>query len=808
MAAVERKDKTSSMDSTFPVLLPEEPLLHSASQEFENVILKPFPATDAVFISQFTRDATIQDAPHSHSDVATDKPIEATSTTGNAFADALGRATEVPAGKTPDAAELAARNRTLTENNGVAFASTESQLVELFRHLEGDWTEKLGETLTPLLEAAWVEDPLATLKIIWNTRSIHLGKSEKDMFYVALGWLGKHHPRTLLTNLQWLFRPVIQKDKKQRADDDKTIVEKVGDGVDDYDVPDGVSHGYWKDLLSILVLSSNSKLDMSNTRDVLLKRNVQVDHELRFPQDAKKQKLYRNMDIKERREFRKEHAHDDRVADAELYNDLQKKAAKSRKHEEEARRHALILALFAENDFHRVLHYTVARLFAEQLSKDMLVLKSTEQGQQVRISLCAKWAPSLEGFHDKQTLIATTIAEILFPQDRVGEEGDTRELYLKRARRHYRTYVLSPLRKALQVVERDITAGTFSKINYSRVPSLAMDQYKGLFEKKDSERFTKYVLDVADGKRTISGAVLTPGLLVSQLKKASKSSVKQAVVNAQWNTLVQRIKDSGSLSDSIAVCDVSGSMSGPLDRQGVTPIHTAMGLSLIISAVTKAPFGGKIITFSAEPKILEVGGVNDQRTLDQQVSFLDYSEWGMNTDFLKVFTDLILPIAVANKVPKEDMVKRIFVFSDMQFDQARKTWYSSTRTDTWDTHHQIIQKKFETAGYEVPELVYWNLCGGERNRTAPVTADIPGTSLVGGRSQALIKVFLDNGGFDEEDDEGAVAEEDEGFEIVDGANATEPTAEKKKKKKKSMTALSIVKKAIGHKAYDMLKIVD
>lgn len=258
------------------------------------------------------------------------------------------------------------------------------------------------------------------------------------MFYVALGWLSKKHPRTLLINLQWLFCPVIQKDNKERADDDKAIIEKVGNEVDDYDVPDGVSHSYWKDLLNILVLASNNKLDMSNTKSALAKRNVQVDHELPFPQDSKKQKLYRNMDYNERREFRKTRSLEDRVADAELYNNLQKSAAKDRKHQEEADRHSKILKLLAEDGFYRALHYTVARLFAEQLSKDMLVLETTEPKQMVKdLTLCGKWAPSLEGFHDKHTMIATTIAEILFPSSRIGQNGDTRELYLKRARHHY-----------------------------------------------------------------------------------------------------------------------------------------------------------------------------------------------------------------------------------------------------------------------------------------------------------------------------------------------------------------------------------
>lgn len=799
------KRKTSSMDSSFPVFLPEESCLRMASAEFEEHALKSLPPTATGDAMLPTKDVAIQDAdaPSGPSNNGGEQ-----SATGNPFVDALERTARgestTATGPAYDLAQQAARNLALTENQGVAFASTQSTLVDLFHHLDGECDDSRADELTPLLENSWAEDPLATLKVIWNSRSIHLGKGERDIFYVALGWLSQHHPRTLLVNLQWLFRGVIEKDAKQRQDDDTTLVEKVASSVDDYEFPNGVSHGYWKDLLNILVLSANDSLDMMDPSKVLLETNTQSEPKVQLGPDNKKQKLYCDLDGVERGNYKKKRSQEDRLDETQEYNQLQKKAAKTRKRDQEAARHAAILEKFSSNPFHRALHLTIARLFAEQLSKDMLLVQTTDPDQHAKgISLCAKWAPSLEGFHDKHTFIATTIAEILFPQDRIGEKDDSREQYLKRARNHYRTFTLSPLRKALRVVERDITAQTFGNINYSRVPSLAMDKYKKLFEEKDGDGFKKYLKKVALGKATISGAVLDPGVLVRQVRGRENSFLGQEVANAQWNTLVQRIKDSGSLSDSMAVCDVSGSMSFRADRNGVIPMDTAMGLSLVLSAVTNPPFGGKVITFSQDPEVLNVGGEDDKRSLKEQVSFLGNSKWGMNTDFLKVFMELILPIAMDNKVKPEDMVKRIFVFSDMQFDSAARF----STDNPWARHHQIIEEKFAGAGYDVPELVYWDL-NASGNRPAPVMQDMPGTALVGGRSQALIKVFLDGGSLDqpEEEEEGGGGDDDE-FEMVEGMDATD-SAEVKKKRKETMTALSAVKKAIGHKAYEMLKVVD
>lgn len=46
-----------------------------------------------------------------------------------------------------------------------------------------------ARTIDSVLARAWAEDPALTLKIIWNTGSIHDGKGDKELFYRAFGWL-------------------------------------------------------------------------------------------------------------------------------------------------------------------------------------------------------------------------------------------------------------------------------------------------------------------------------------------------------------------------------------------------------------------------------------------------------------------------------------------------------------------------------------------------------------------------------------------------------------------------------------------
>ncbi|KAI5331164.1 PREDICTED: LOW QUALITY PROTEIN [Prunus dulcis] len=112
-------------------------------------------------------------------------------------------------------------------------------------------------------------------------------------------------------------------------------------------------------------------------------------------------------------------------------------------------------------------------------------------------------------------------------------------------------------------------------------------------------------------------------------------------------------------------------------------------------------------------------------------------EAGCNTDFQKVF-DLILKVPEKGNLKPEDMIKRVFVFSDKEFDEAS----SSSR---WETDYAVIQKEFENQGYgnAVPQIVFWNL---RHSKATPVTGTQSGVALLSGFSKNLIKLFLDNDG--------------------------------------------------------------
>ncbi|PKS13285.1 hypothetical protein jhhlp_000056 [Lomentospora prolificans] len=665
-------------------------------------------------------------------------------------------------------------NMTLTENQDLTHISTKNPLVDLFYDLE---STVQGPRLKELLDAAWTHDPLATLKIIFNARSIHLGKGSRTAFYMAAGWLAKYHPRTLLKNLGWLSRPIIEKKvskeestPRQSGEDAMVIVttediSSEGDESMAHDVPNGVAHGYWKDLLNLLALSANDLLDvLAQPKDIL------------------------NITSKGPRVTQEE--------------------ARERRHKIRDERHSRAIEKFNNDSFHRGLHLSIARLFAAQLKRDLTALHGSDPRAKRSISLCAKWAPSHERFHDRHTIIVSSIAEILHPMPNIqalvdsdpsltGNPDRQREVYLRHVREEYRKSI-SALRQHLNVVERNLSAKTYGKIEYDCVPSTAMNRYTDTFIKRDEERFFAYAEDVAGGKSRISGATLLPSTLTKEVlsmggplkRNQIERAVRDKITDGQWRALVQRIKDSGSLESSIAVCDVSGSMYSPTLQDGTTPMHSSIGLSLLIAEVAQPPFRGAFITFSEKPEVVEI---DLSEPLTEKIKSISQADWGYSTNFVSVFEDLILPMAQRHHLKQDDMVKRVFVFSDMHFDQACSSENALT------TSYERIVQKYKEAGYEVPELVFWNLAGGRGGGTPkPVTADENGTTLVSGYSQGMLKVFLDGGGFEDpeaEDSAVAMEETEDGVEIVKVA-------------KEKMDPLVLVKKAISHKAYSMLQVVD
>lgn len=90
-----------------------------------------------------------------------------------------------------------------TLNGADSLATTGSARLNLFFKVTRDLPP---ETLRTFLEAAWAEDPLDTVKLIFHLRDCRGGKGEKRQFQYALKWLEENHLPTLAQNLKHVPR--------------------------------------------------------------------------------------------------------------------------------------------------------------------------------------------------------------------------------------------------------------------------------------------------------------------------------------------------------------------------------------------------------------------------------------------------------------------------------------------------------------------------------------------------------------------------------------------------------------------------
>ena len=568
-----------------------------------------------------------------------------------------------------------------------------------------------------------------------------------------------------------------------------------------------MSHGYWKDLLNILALATVDELKPKlplNPRSNFLHNYCDGISRPAFQDNQEQEEWARTQRVK-----RSRHAHD-------------------------------LLGRKLLDKRYRALYVAIARLFANQLAKDFDVMTKIAalpvdaDGQDRMtlmhaLTLATKWAPTPGGSHDRVTNIASAICLLLHEAQvllsvthgisfSVSMALPVAEMQLLRS--VYQKDILTRGRRYSCVPEPLMSANSWSEIVYSRVPSICMNKNKGVFFCHDEERFVNYLSDIESGKKQISGATLLPHLLTIEAvelyrqeagsdestshplgnalekRKRQLAEAKMRVVDAQWATLVSRLRESGKLDNCIAVCDVSGSMgsvwraSRAKSAFNVQPIWPALSLSLLVARLAQPPFNDSFITFSAKPEFVTLDPESRRVSLGATIDGMSNANWQMNTDFNAIFLKLILPLAIQHNVPKDQMIRRIFVFSDMQFDAANTKSDSGVAATEWKTNHDATAEAYAEAGYDVPELVYWDLSNTQDGHgiTTPVTGEREGVTLLSGYSPSLLKLFMD-------------VEGEEDWEVLDenGQSQIERPA---------LTPEELMKKALERKSYDGLVVVD
>lgn len=312
-------------------------------------------------------------------------------------------------------------------------------------------------------------------------------------------------------------------------------------------------------------------------------------------------------------------------------------------------------------------------------------------------ALCAKWMP-----RKGKVAVELTKAFDLTP-------------------RQYRKTIVN----LTNVVETEMCAKNWDKINFSHIPSVASARYQKAFGRNASEAYSAYIHELqkpvaerSNPKVKINASAVYPYDVIKSVGKGNA-----AVADEQWKAMPDYI---GS-AKIFPMVDVSGSM-GSLGYDygtGPSPILAAVSLGLYCADKNQGAFKDLFLTFSGKPNIVKVKG-----TLSEKMRQMSTADWGMNTN-LNAAMDHILSVAIKGRVHDSDMPEVLLILSDMQFDRC-------VRFD--DSALQMTARKFTNAGFTMPRVVFWNLTTGYEN--TPVKFDQRGTALISGFSPAIMKSVL------------------------------------------------------------------
>jgi hypothetical protein len=297
-----------------------------------------------------------------------------------------------------------------------------------------------------------------------------------------------------------------------------------------------------------------------------------------------------------------------------------------------------------------------------------------------------------------------------------------------------RSFKVSPkvYRKTLveltSVIETAMCAKDYSGVDYSKLPSLASSRYQKAFLRNDEVGYGEYKTALESGEAKVNAGAVYPYDIIKSMNYGGDKVVN----NAQWESLPNFME--GSEERVLPVVDVSGSMSCSAGgNDNLTCMDVAISLGMYISERNEGNFKDAFVTFSSNPQLQYLKG-----NLEQRLNQLRRAEWGMSTDINAVF-ELILNQAKMYNIPQDKMPTKILILSDMQFNSATNSRWGN-QSDWNPSAQDMIESKYEDAGYNKPDVVYWNLNASMGN--FPVEFDKMGTAMVSGFSPSILKSLL------------------------------------------------------------------
>lgn len=300
-------------------------------------------------------------------------------------------------------------------------------------------------------------------------------------------------------------------------------------------------------------------------------------------------------------------------------------------------------------------------------------------------------------------------------QNRQGPNANKIRSYMKLTPKEYRKMLVANT----NVVETQMCAKDWDNINFGKLPSVASARYQTAFCRNAMDKYTAYKESLEKGEAKINASAVYPYDVIKSVRHGDKK-----VANAQWKALPNYLE--GSTENVLPIVDVSGSMDCAAGgNPSISCMDVAISLGLYLCERSDGIFKDTFVTFSTNPQLQSVKG-----SLSDRVYQMENAEWKMSTNLEAVF-DLILDSAVKHNVDASEMPTMLLILSDMQFNQCV--------ANPTDNAYKMIDKKYATAGYKRPNIIFWNL---KASKGVPVTFQTNGVGLVSGFSPSIMGSVL------------------------------------------------------------------
>jgi len=353
------------------------------------------------------------------------------------------------------------------------------------------------------------------------------------------------------------------------------------------------------------------------------------------------------------------------------------------------------------------------------------------------VSLNMHLIPLYGRWDDLKSLFNTSLREEagLFWANAI-REGDV--LAAKWAKREYK-----PIRQAMNlkesefrkllanirkdhIVEHKMCQKEWNKIDFKKVPSVAMARYTRAFDKNAHDKFQAYKDSIVRGESTVHADTLFPHDCV----RTARSGDRQ-MADLQFEALPNYLE--GTDEKIMAICDTSGSMHQSIGGS-VAAMDVSTGMALYCSSrlPKNSPFYKRFISFCSESKLSDWRDQSFSQALRNREIF----NGAMGSTRIDLALKLILDIATKRDISQDLMPTTLLIVSDMQFSMGVR---ESNLTPV-----ESMLNKFEKAGYKKPKIVYWNTAGYAGQ---PATVLSENVGLVSGFSPAICKAVFSGDDF-------------------------------------------------------------